>query len=138
LVAWDRERNDWRTFRVDRMERRITVGARFVPRDAPSKDLATYVAKGWLAALPIRARVKLFASAEKMTERVHPGIGLIEPIDDESCYIEVGASSYDSLAMHLGLFGVDFEVTEPKEFVDATRRQASRYRRAVTRGSGTR
>lgn len=35
LVAWDLERQDWRTFRVDRMTPRTPTGPRFAPRDLP-------------------------------------------------------------------------------------------------------
>jgi predicted DNA-binding transcriptional regulator YafY len=36
LVAWDLERHDWRTFRVDRMTPRTPTGPRFAPRDLPA------------------------------------------------------------------------------------------------------
>ena len=32
LVAWDRRREDWRTFRVDRLARPASSGVRFLPR----------------------------------------------------------------------------------------------------------
>src|SRR5919198_3093038 len=43
LVAWDRQREDWRTFRIDRLSRPAGNGARFQPRKLPAKDAATYV-----------------------------------------------------------------------------------------------
>ncbi len=47
LVAWDTEREDWRTFRVDRMRPRTPTGPRFTPRPLPGDgDLASYVARG--------------------------------------------------------------------------------------------
>src|SRR5256884_2809951 len=33
LVAWDRGREDWRTFRLDRLARPASTGARFTPRN---------------------------------------------------------------------------------------------------------
>ena len=33
LVAWDTDRDDWRTFRVDRMSPRVPTGPRFTPRE---------------------------------------------------------------------------------------------------------
>lgn len=44
LVAWDCEREDWRTFRVDRLERPSPAGTRFARRELPDKDPAAYVA----------------------------------------------------------------------------------------------
>src|SRR5690625_3851006 len=35
LVAWDVEREDWRTFRIDRLRPRIPLGKRFAPRPLP-------------------------------------------------------------------------------------------------------
>src|SRR5438445_11663972 len=43
LVAWDRGREDWRTFRVDRLARPASTGVRFVSRELPAKDAAAFV-----------------------------------------------------------------------------------------------
>src|SRR6266508_3999160 len=43
LVAWDRRREDWRTFRIDRLTKPASSGVRFTPRRLPAKDAATYV-----------------------------------------------------------------------------------------------
>jgi predicted DNA-binding transcriptional regulator YafY len=131
LVAWDSDRKDWRTFRVDRMQPRLTAGLRFAPREAPARDLAAYVAKGLTHAPPCRARIKLLVAAEAVAERLPPYMGLIEPIDERSCFFEAGASTFESLAMHLVLLGVDFEVAEPAELVQQVRRLSDRYRRAA-------
>lgn len=45
LVAWDRDRDDWRTFRLDRLARLWTTGGHFAPREIPGGDAATYVAR---------------------------------------------------------------------------------------------
>jgi predicted DNA-binding transcriptional regulator YafY len=131
LVAWDSGRKDWRTFRVDRMERRlIGVGVRFVPREPPARDLAAYVSQGGWSAARCRARVKLFVAAEVVAERLPACVGLIEPIDQHTCFFDTGASTFESLAIHLALLGVDFEVTGPAELVEGVSRLAERYRRA--------
>ena len=131
LVAWDTARKDWRTFRVDRMERCVpAAGARFVPREPPAGDLAAYVTRSGLSAR-CRARVKLFVPAAAMAGRLPPHLGLIEPFDERSCFFETGASTYEGLAMHLSLVGADFEVIEPAELVEEVRRLAERYRRAA-------
>src|SRR5262245_6206297 len=38
LVAWDAGKQDWRTFRVDRMRPRRPTGPRFIPREVPGGD----------------------------------------------------------------------------------------------------
>ena len=138
LVAWDSERNDWRTFRVDRIQPRLTAGPRFAPRELPARDLAAYVTRGVWYAPPCRARIKLLVAAATVADRLPPGIGLIEPIDEHSCFFDAGASTFESLALHLVLLGVDFELTEPSELVDQIRRLADRYRRAAAEVSAYR
>lgn len=131
LVAWDLERGDWRTFRADRMAKGLAAGPRFIPREPPSKDLFAYVSRGWWQASPCRVRVKLLVSAEVAAQRVEPYFGLLEPIDDESCHFDVGASTFEGIAMHLALLGFDFSVTEPPELVASVRQLAERYGRAT-------
>lgn len=43
LVAWDHDRDDWRTFRVDRLEAPRLAGGRFHPREIPGGDAAQFV-----------------------------------------------------------------------------------------------
>jgi predicted DNA-binding transcriptional regulator YafY len=66
-----------------------------------------------------------------MAERIPSWVGVIEPIDERSCVLETGATSFESLAMHLSLLGVDFEVSEPDELIEDVRRLADRFGRAV-------
>src|SRR4051812_22303401 len=44
LLAWELDREDWRTFRVDRIAPRSRTGVRFVPREVPGGDAASFVA----------------------------------------------------------------------------------------------
>jgi predicted DNA-binding transcriptional regulator YafY len=106
------------------------AGLRFVPREPPARDLATYVTKSGVNAR-CRARVKVFAPAEVIARRLPPHFGLLEPIDQKSCFFETGASTYESVAMQLSLVGADFEIIEPPELVEEVRRLAERYRRAA-------
>src|SRR5207253_2953833 len=47
LVAWDVERDDWRTFRVDRIEPRTPTRPRFTPRVLPpDHEIVARVARG--------------------------------------------------------------------------------------------
>lgn len=136
LVAWDTGREDWRTFRVDRIEARPSIGSRFEPRDPPSKDLAAYVSRGAWYAPPCRARVKLLVGPSVLAESWPGSIGLLEPIDDHSCFLEIGGSSYERLAMHLTMLGVDFEANEPPELIHELRRLSKRLRKSFfTRAS---
>lgn len=140
LVAWDQTREAWRTFRLDRMVKTPKTGVRFTPREPPSKDLFAYVSRGWWSAAPLHARVRLLVPANVATARIADYFGLIEPIDDETCWFDVGASTWEHVAMHLVLTGFDFEVIEPPELLEQVRLLAGRLVRAavpVARASST-
>ncbi|KPC85002.1 MULTISPECIES: hypothetical protein [Streptomyces] len=61
-------------------------------------------------------------------------MGTVEPVDAETCVLDTGAGSLDSLAAHLGMLGFDFTVTEPASLVAHLREPAARYSRS-TEGS---
>ncbi|MET9589592.1 YafY family protein [Streptomyces sp. NPDC006516] len=135
LVAWDVDREDWRTFRVDRLTPRLPAGPRFAPREDPEGNAATYVAgQVSAAAWRHRARVTVHAPAAAVLERINPAVGSVETVDAETCVLDTGADSLDSLAVHLGMLGFDFTVTEPPELVAHLRELAARYARS-TEGS---
>src|SRR5213080_3540224 len=71
LVAWDRRREDWRTFRIDRLLKPAATGVRFTPRRLPAKNAAAYVEQS-ITAAPNRyeALVTLHAPAHELTRRV--------------------------------------------------------------------
>ena len=46
LVAWDRDRQDWRTFRLDRITDVRAHRARFRPRELPAEDALAFVQPG--------------------------------------------------------------------------------------------
>src|SRR3954449_1139939 len=91
LVAWDRRRADWRTFRLDRLAGPASAGLRFTPRKLPAKDAAAFVAQS-MADRPHRfeAVVLLHATAEEITSRVPRYWGAIEPVDDRTCEYRAG------------------------------------------------
>lgn len=135
LVAWDLDRQDWRTFRVDRIDARVSVGPRFAPRDPPA-DLAGYVARA-ISDVPYRyrARLKLRGSAETLSRQIPSWCGVIEPLDDDSCVLSTGAGTIEALVAQMILSGVDFELLEPLELAPQLRAIARRLDRA-TRAPG--
>ncbi|MFE6039329.1 helix-turn-helix transcriptional regulator [Streptomyces sp. NPDC056452] len=132
LVAWDVDRDDWRTFRADRITPRTPSGPRFAPREDPEGNAAAYVAgKASAAAWRHRARVTVHAPAAAVLERINPAVGSVEAVDAETCVLDTGADSLDTLAVHLGMLGHDFTVTEPAELVEHLRELAARYTRST-------
>jgi predicted DNA-binding transcriptional regulator YafY len=132
LLAWDVERADWRTFRVDRMNPRPPFGPRFTPRPLPADDISAYVSQRTSAAAwRYRAEVIVHAPAGEVAPRVPPAAGHVEPRDADTCVLHTGSDSLDSLAVHISLLGVDFNVTEPPELVERIKVLADRYARAT-------
>lgn len=131
LVAWDTDRTDWRTFRVDRIRPRLPGGPRFTPRDLSDDDVAALVSRGVpAAARRYQARVTVHAPAAAIAERIGPWVGTVEAIDGETCILDTGADTLEILAVYLGMLDADFSVVEPPELVAHIRGLAGRYSRA--------
>jgi predicted DNA-binding transcriptional regulator YafY len=132
LVAWDRRREDWRSFRMDRLRRPAAMGVGFSQRRLPAKDAAAYVAQS-ITSAPSRfeARVTLQAPADEVTARVPSHWGTIEPLDDRTCEYRTGDEDLGWLAVRITMLGVDFEVHEPPELVEHLRVLANRLERAA-------
>lgn len=132
LAAWDTNRGNWRTFRVDRIAPRLRTGARFAPRQPPEGDFADYVSRSVaFTAYPYQATIKLHASVEEVAERLPPGAGALEAVDGATCMLHTGAFSLDTLSVYLALIGFDFEVVGPPELIDRVRSLAERFGRAT-------
>ncbi|WP_405815338.1 YafY family transcriptional regulator [Streptomyces sp. NBC_01390] len=142
LVAWDVDRADWRTFRVDRITPKPPHGPRFAPRTPPADDLAAYVSQGVSTrAYATHAVIRLLVPLDEAAARISPSSGTLEPDGDEACLLRTGAGSLDVMVIHVMLTGFEFEVLEPAELVDAIRTSRDRLSRAAERsphiGSGS-
>jgi predicted DNA-binding transcriptional regulator YafY len=131
LVAFDTERQDWRTFRVDRIDSPPVAGQRFRPR-TPPEDAAAYVSQA-VSSAPYRyqARILMHAPIDVVADLASPTAGRLEVVDESSCVLHTGANSLDTLALYVALKGVDFEVLDPPELVYHIRQLASRLARAA-------
>lgn len=131
LVARDVARDQWRTYRVDRIQSPEPTGRRFVPRDPP--DAAAFVARAVTTA-PYRyqARVLLHAPAAAVAARLPPTVGTVEPAGEDACLLSTGSESLDALAFHLGHLGCEFTVLGPPELIERVRTLAGRWLRATT------
>ena len=134
LAAWDVGRENWRTFRVDRIQPRITTGARFSPRQPPDGDFAAYVTRSVAyAPYPHQAKIVFYAPVESVAERIPAAAGVLEAIDAQSCLLHTGMNSLDMLAVYLSFVGYEFQVREPKELIERLQLLSDRFTRAVNR-----
>jgi predicted DNA-binding transcriptional regulator YafY len=136
LVAWDTQREDWRTYRVDRVEPRTPTGPRFTPRRPPAEDLAGYVARGVAtASWRYRARITVHAPAEVIAERLPGSLSPVEALDEQTCAVVLGANEVETLAAWIGALGRDFEFDhrQSPELAQHLGVLADRYARAAGR-----
>jgi predicted DNA-binding transcriptional regulator YafY len=116
LAAWDRAREDWRTFRVDRVAPPVELGVRFVPRPAPDGDVAGYVLRStsWTRHRH-QARVLFHAPVASLRSKIPPAYGSLTSVGARHCRLETGGSSLDGIAVWLAVTGYPFEIESPPE-----------------------
>jgi predicted DNA-binding transcriptional regulator YafY len=133
LVAFDLDKQEWRTFRVDRITGMPVPGFRFTPREPPAEDLAAYVSRQIsMAPYPHQLVLRIAAPAEVMAGRIPPTTAAVEAIDEHSCRVRTGANSLDTVPYYLAQWGYDFVIEEaPPGLVERLRQVAERFARAV-------
>lgn len=132
LVAYDLDRDDWRTFRVDRVTSPFATGARFTPRELPTGDAAEYLRRS------IRHHretydftVTFAAPAEDVAARVPAWLGAPEPLGPDRCRLRATTGDpVEWLAVRLAMLGWDFTVHEPAELAACVRELGGRLSRA--------
>jgi predicted DNA-binding transcriptional regulator YafY len=128
LVAWDCDRRDWRTFRVDRLTNVELTGHNFEHHDPP--DAATFVIEGTtVAAWPIEARIRVdmtFAEAKSLFE---PYAGVVEALSDGQAIVRIGSNDVQQLARFATGLSCEWEVLEPA----SVRAEVRRVARSVLR-----
>jgi predicted DNA-binding transcriptional regulator YafY len=119
FVALDLDRDDWRTFRVDRLSAPTLTGHRFTRTSEP--DAAAMVARGLaLTAYEIQAEVLLRVEMSEAAEIIPPTVGTLEPAE-AGTLLRVGADTVDWIARYLARLDFPFEVRDPPELRAALR-----------------
>ncbi len=114
LVAFDIDRDDWRTFRLDRVSGPQPTGMRSARRKTP--DPVELVQRGIsVEAWSHRASVLLHMDAERARTFIPGTVGVIEPIGPDECRLEIGADDLGWLARYLISMPMGFKVEEPPE-----------------------
>ena len=121
LVAFDIDRDDWRTFRLDRVTEPRATGMRSARRPAP--DPVEFVNRGVaIDAYAHRASVRLMVSRERAAHAIPRTVGALEAIGPEETRLVIGADDLNWLARYLVSFPWEFVVEEPEELAKELRR----------------
>jgi predicted DNA-binding transcriptional regulator YafY len=98
LVAWDVRRDDWRTFRLDRLERARLAGVRCAARELPGGDAAAFVAQS-IRSMPQPAYAVLEVDTDVDTLRaaLHWVDPEFETTPSGGCRVRIEGSSDDAL-----------------------------------------
>lgn len=134
LLAYDLDREDWRTFRLDRITGAEARGWRFRPRaDAP--DAAEHVRRSIShGAYDHVCRVRIEAPKALVDKRIPVSVGTVTADGRSHCIFEAGGNHLGWMAMHLGVLPWEMEVLEPPELREVMREQAARMLRTARRG----
>jgi predicted DNA-binding transcriptional regulator YafY len=122
LLAWDLDRGDWRSFRVDRLVEPGLTGAHFRPREIPGGDPVAWL-RSRMVAIPMRFEVAVVLQAAP--ERVRSVVGhwgTVEPLGDgQVCRLRMNVDDLAWPVMVLGVLAVPFTIESPDELGERAR-----------------
>jgi predicted DNA-binding transcriptional regulator YafY len=129
LVAFDLDRDDWRTFRVDRIVGRTTPGAPFSRRQLPGRDPAAVVESSlhsWGEPPAPPGRVRIHAPAEEVAPQVPSRQATVTPDADGTCVVTSAGGWTRRFLVWIALLDHKITVLEPPELVAEARSLAAR------------
>lgn len=131
LVAYDVARNDWRSFRLDRIaDVPQPTGARFRPRTLPARDAAEFVRRNITAPGARQVTVIIEAPSAVIRQRIGKWAEIAEE-GPARCRVTMTPENLDWPAIALGVAGADFQVIGPPELTEHIRDWAARFTRAA-------
>lgn len=137
LVAFDCGRDDWRTFRVDRIQGGVQAAGRGRRREVPGGDAAAYVKRsirGGEDADAPRGVIRMRAPASRVGPRVPDRYATVAPDGPGSCLVTTRGPWSRDFLVWMAMLDVEMEVVGPPQLVEAANTIVRRL--AVAAGSG--
>ena len=133
--ARDQDRDDWRTFRVDRIAWTNPTGNLFSQRDLPATDVTRWITDnvaraGWDHV----ATILIQAPAADIAARIPSQMGSVEAVDADSCRLHTGSNDLAAIAMWLTTIDADFSVEAPAALAELVAMIGQRFQRAIKHG----
>ncbi|UFU06783.1 helix-turn-helix transcriptional regulator [Ruania halotolerans] len=131
LLAYDLDRSDWRSFRLDRLDDPQPTGHRFRPREVPGGDAAAYVRDSLRRSdRHPEVSAELAAEADQVRERIGRWFEVTET-GPGRCRVHAEGIDPEWMAFSLAHAGAEILAVEPAEVREVMRSWASRFTRAV-------
>ncbi len=143
LVAYDLDRQDWRTFRLDRITAPpdagapvTPTGARFRHREIPGGDAAEFVRRTMRTSTATQEVIALVAADAGPVEQKVGRWATVRPVGPGRCEVTMSPpDNPDWPVIALGLLGADFQlVSAPPGFAGRVRDWGDRFTRAAGEG----
>jgi len=137
LLAFDLDRDDWRTFRLDRVTKLYATGARAVTREVPGGDVTAFVASRTMQMAPTYPADVVFpVPASHIEDRLGaPPPGTLTDQPDGTCRWLAPPDTLEWHALRLASIGLPFEVHGPAELTAHLKATAMLFQ-AATAGPG--
>lgn len=142
LVAWDLDRDDWRTFRLDRMVPRTPTGPSFAPREIPGGDPRTFLAARFKGSelenrWPCVGEVVIALPAREVASWVGADDGEVDEMPDGRTRMRMGSWSWIGVLASLARFDAPFVILGPPSLRDAAAVLAERLTASASLASPT-
>jgi predicted DNA-binding transcriptional regulator YafY len=133
LVAYDLDRDDWRTFRIDRIRGRVRAGERGRRRIVPGGDPAAFVrdrlrgtreGEGAVDAVP--GRIRLEAPAARARSRIPSRYAEVEPDGEDACIVTSRGAWSRGFLVWMATLDEPMEVLDPPQMVEVAMAVAAR------------
>jgi predicted DNA-binding transcriptional regulator YafY len=136
LVAFDVDRDDWRTFRIDRIRGRLRFAERGRRRTVPGGDAAAFVKQRLRSAVRDESdaapgRIRVHASATQIVKRVPDRYAIVQPDGENNCIVVTRGTWSRHFVVWMALLDEPIEVLGPPELIDAARVLATRLSTAA-------
>ena len=124
LVAFDLDRDDWRTFRLDRIRGRVRIGERGRRRTVPGGDPAAFVRERLRGAWEgesqlVPGRIRMGVPAAQVRGRIPSRYAGVEPDGEATCIVTSRGAWSTSFLVWMATLDEPMEVLDPPELVAA-------------------
>lgn len=124
LVAFDLDRDAWRTFRIDRIAGSLMPTGRGTRREIPGGDAAAFVKKSIRqgdAVTPVPGRIRVHRPIEEVAGRVPASRATVTRDGEDACFVTTVGGWSKSFLVWMALMDLELTVLDPPELVDAAR-----------------